>query len=253
MEYIANVSQAIEKNQFHLVKQLIKSINNYDEYHEHYEILLRYKDVKDNIISPELFIYTAEKYGVITIIDRWVVETLIHNYKQYFPDEKTRISINLSGISISNKEFVEYIIDLVSNSNIDPHFICFEITETAAVSQISQATKFISIMKKIGVKFALDDFGSGVSSFGYLKKLPVDYLKIDGSLIKNIVTEPSDRAIVNSVNRIAQMMGMKTIAEFVENEQILEVLAEIGVDYAQGYSIGKPINIEVSNLEMSKN
>lgn len=242
MEYIANVSQAIDQEQFYLVKQLIKSINTQDEDHEHYEILLRYKDEHGNIISPGLFIPAAEKYGVITIIDRWVVETLINNYQQYFPDQKTMVSINLSGISMSNKDFIEHVIDLISNSNIEPNYICFEITETAAVSQISQATKFMSTMKKLGVKFALDDFGSGFSSFGYLKTLPVDYLKIDGSLIKNIVTEPSDHAIVDSVNCIAQMMNMKTIAEFVENDQILQILAEIGVDYAQGYGIGKPIN-----------
>lgn len=253
MEYIANVSQAIEKEQFYLVKQLIKSINNLNEYHEHYEILLRYKDIHGNIISPALFIPIAEKYGVITIIDRWVVETLINNYQQYFPEQKTMVSINLSGISISNKEFVEYIINLVSNSNIDPHLICFEITETAAISQISQATKFILIMKKLGVKFALDDFGSGVSSFGYLKKLPVDYLKIDGSLVRNMITESSDRVIVDSINCVAQMMGMKTIAEFVENDQILKILAEIGIDYAQGYGIGKPIEISPSNLSIPKN
>ena len=127
---------------------------------------------------------------------------------------------------------------------MDLSYLCLEITETAAISQISPALEFIAKMRKLGVKFALDDFGSGVSSFCYLKDLPIDYLKIDGSLIKNIVTEPTDRAIVDSISCIAQVMGIKTIAEFVENDQILQILAEIGVDYAQGYGIGKPMSCQ---------
>ncbi|MEM9274500.1 MAG: EAL domain-containing protein, partial [Cyanobacteria bacterium P01_F01_bin.143] len=241
MEYIANVSQAIEQEQFYLSKQLIQSIDPQDKLHQHYEILLRYQDQDGKIISPGLFIPAAEKYGVITIIDRWVLETVVTKYKDYFPDQKTILSVNLSGISISNQEFINFVTNLLSSAEMDLSYLCLEITETAAISQLSQALEFISTMRKLGVRFALDDFGSGVSSFSYLKDLPIDYLKIDGSLIKNIVTEPSDRAIVDSISCIAQVMGIKTIAEFVENDEILQVLAEIGVDYAQGYGIGKPI------------
>jgi len=244
MEYIANVSQAIEKQQFYLAKQLIQSVDPQKRFHQHYEILLRYKDEDGNIISPGLFIPAAEKYGVITIIDRWVLETIINNHKNYFPDQKTMLSVNLSGISISNQEFIEFVVNLLNSTDMDLSYLCLEITETAAISQISQALEFIATMRKLGVKFALDDFGSGVSSFSYLKDLPIDYLKIDGSLIKNIVTEASDRAIVDSINCIAQIMGIKTIAEFVENDEILQILADIGVDYAQGYGIGKPVSCQ---------
>ena len=240
MEYIANISQALDNGYFYLVKQPIKAINKYSSY-QHYEILLRYNDPTGKKISPGAFIPAAEKYGVIMLIDRWVLEQVIKNYDRYFPDSKTMVSINLSGISLSNEDFIEYAISTVKKANINPQNICFEITETAAISQLVKATEFINSMKQLGVKFALDDFGSGVSSFGYLKNLPVDYLKIDGSLIKNIATEPSDRAIVDAINCIAQIMGMETIAEFVENPEILAILAEIGINYAQGYGVGKPV------------
>jgi len=247
MEYISNVSQAIEQQQFYLVKQQIKSIDQQDSC-PHYEILLRYQDKTGKNISPGLFIPAAEKYGVITIIDRWVLETIVKNYHNYFPHQKTTISVNISGISISNSDFTEFVLNLFNSSNIDPSLVCLEITETAAISQLSQALKFISTMKKLKVKFALDDFGSGLSSFSYLKDLPIDYLKIDGSLIKNIVTEASGRAIVDAINCVAKKMQIKTIAEFVENEQIFQVLAEIGVDYAQGYGIHKPEKCEQRTL-----
>ena len=247
MDYISSVSQAIEQQQFYLVKQQIKSINPHDS-HQHYEILLRYKDRKGKNIPPGLFIPAAEKYGVITIIDRWVLETIVKNYNSYFPDGQTTISVNISGISISNNDFIDFVLNLFKSSNINPRYVCFEITETAAISQMSQALKFISTMKKLKVKFALDDFGSGLSSFSYLKDLPIDYLKIDGSLIKNIVTETSNYAIVDAINSIAKKMKIKTIAEFVENEQIHQLLAEIGVDYAQGYGIHKPEKCELRAL-----
>lgn len=250
MEYISNVSQAIEQQQFCLVKQKIQAIDPDNSNYQHYEILLRYKDEQGNNISPALFIPFAEKYGVITIIDRWVLETTIRNYQEYFPDQQTIVSINLSGISISNKNFIDFVINLFKSVDIDLSYICLEITETAAISQMSQALEFISRVRQLGVKFALDDFGSGVSSFQYLKELPIDYLKIDGSLVKNIVTEKSDRAIIDSINCISQMMGIKTIAEFVENEEILSILAEIGVDYAQGYGIGKPELCEKHSLSI---
>ena len=251
MEYISNVSQAIEKEQFYLVKQKIQAIDQDNSNYQHYEILLRYTDDQGNNIPPGLFIPFAEKYGVITIIDRWVVETAIKNYKAYFPDQKTIISINLSGISISNKGFIDFVINLLKSVDMDLSYICFEITETAAISHMSQALEFISRIRQLGVKFALDDFGSGVSSFQYLKELPIDYLKIDGSLVKNIVTEASDRVIIDSINCIAQMMGINTIAEFVEDEQILSILSEIGVNYAQGYGIGKPELCEKIKLPLA--
>ncbi|GDY28311.1 hypothetical protein AHAT_42010 [Agarivorans sp. Toyoura001] len=239
MGYIANVAQAIEQNQFYLVKQVIAPLDKNSD-SKHYEMLIRYRDEHGNIIPPNLFIPAAEKHSVITIIDQWVLETVFKRYHQYFPDGNTVVSINLSGISLSNDEFVNKVVELVKHSSINPKNICFEITETAAISQLTRALEFMREMKALGIRFALDDFGSGASSFGYLKSLPVDYLKIDGSLIINIVSEATDRAIVESINAIAHMMNMKTVAEFVENQEIQNVLAEIGVDYVQGYGIGKP-------------
>jgi len=152
------------------------------------------------------------------------------------------VSINLSGLSISNGDFINNLSLLIANSDVPPSNICFEITETAVISNLSHALDFINKMKQIGIKFALDDFGSGASSFGYLKQLPVDFLKIDGSLVKNLTSEPTDQAIVKSIHDIAKMMEMETIAEFVENEEILTILKHIGVNHVQGYGIGKPVD-----------
>ena len=243
MGHIANVSQAIKENRFYLVKQLIKPIVNNGQQRRHYELLLRLKDRSGNLIKPEEFIPVAERYGVITIVDRWVLKATLDAYTKYFAAERALVSINLSGASINDERFTNFAIDLIEKSQVSGECLCFEITETAAISQISHAQKFISKMKALGVKFALDDFGSGVSSFGYLKSLSVDYLKIDGSLIKAIINEDYDRAIVNSINEVAHLMGIKTIAEFVENDRILKRLTEISIDYAQGYVTGKPIAI----------
>lgn len=238
MSYIANVGQAIVNNQFYLMKQVISGAKDSNK-HTHYEVLIRYKDEHGNVISPVLFIPVAEKFGVISVIDEWVVTTVLDNFEQYFFGVGC-VSINLSGLSLSNEPFIERIIQHLEESKVDPTLLCFEITETAAISNMRCALAFISKMKALGIRFALDDFGSGASSFGYLKSLPVDYLKIDGSLVKNMLTEPVDRAIVESIHDIAQMLGMKTIAEFVENDEIKQALADIGVDYVQGYGIGKP-------------
>ena len=244
MAYIANVSQIIEENRFYLVKQPIATVNNYGNVSSHYEVLLRLKDEQGNLIPPGQFIPVAERYGVISIIDKWVLETTLKCYKQIASSQKVLVSINLSGASINNDRFTNYALDCIAKSEIDPQYICFEITETTAISQLDRAKNFIQAMKELGVKFALDDFGSGVASFAYLKNLPVDYLKIDGSLVKNIAQEKNDKAIVNLINEIAHMMNIKTIAEFVEDDETLAQLKEIGIDYAQGYGIARPSDLE---------
>lgn len=240
MGYIANVTQVIEKNQFYLVKQAIKPVSTTSECCHHYELLVRYKDEMGKHIPPNLFIPAAEKHGVIGMIDEWVLTTVFNRYKEYFPDGNTLVSVNLSGMTLSNDDLIVKIKQLIETSGVNAKNICFEITETAAISQLSHALEFIGAMKAIGVKFAIDDFGSGASSFAYLKNLPVDYLKIDGSLIKNITNESTDRAIVASIHSIAHMMGMKTIAEFVENDKVRAVLETMGIDYVQGYGVGIP-------------
>lgn len=237
--YISDIAGALENDQFFLAKQLIHPLNP-DENTLHYEILLRYKDKDGNAISPAVFIPAAEKHGLITLIDKWVVFNVLSKYKTLFPDDNPTVSINLSGVSVSNSGFLEEVLDIVSQVDMDMSKVCFEITETAVVSHINRAVTFINELKKTGCQFALDDFGSGSSSYSYLKTLPVDYLKIDGSLIKSIVSEPIDQTIVRSINEIAHEMDMKTIAEFVENDQIMNLLDSIGVDYGQGYGIHKP-------------
>lgn len=243
MGHIANVSQAIKENRFYLVKQLIKPLVDDGQQRQHYELLLRLKDRNGNLITPEEFIPVAERYGVITIVDRWVLEATLDCYQEHFAPGQDLVAINLSGASINDERFTNFALNLIKNSNVPGECLCFEITETAAITQINYAQKFIAAMKDLGVKFALDDFGSGLSSFAYLKHLPIDYLKIDGSLVKAIPDEEFNRAIVHSINEVAHLMGIKTIAEFVETDQILEHLGEISIDYAQGYITGRPIAI----------
>ena len=243
MSHVANVSQAIKENRFYLVKQLIKPIIDRGEKRNHYELLLRLKDRKGNLITPEEFIPVAERYGVITIVDRWVLEATLKSYPQYFAARQDLVSINLSGASINDERFTSFAVEAIEKSQVPGDCLCFEITETAAISQMSHAQKFMQAMKELGVKFALDDFGSGLSSFSYLKNLPIDYLKIDGSLVTAIPDQEYDRAIVSSINDVAHLMGIKTIAEFVETDQILEHIGKISIDYAQGYITGKPIAI----------
>lgn len=243
MGHVANVSQAIQENRFYLVKQLIQPVGNGSQQRPHYELLLRLRDRQGKIITPQQFIPVAERYGVITTVDRWVLETTLNCYAQHFASEKALVSINLSGSSINDERFTNYALDLIQKSQIPGECLCFEITETAAISQMNHARQFIQAMKNLGVKFALDDFGSGVSSFGYLKNLSVDYLKIDGSLVKAMLEQEYDRVIVNSIIEVAHLMGIKTIAEFVENESILKRLKETSIDYAQGYITGEPVEI----------
>ena len=245
MGHVANVSQAIKENRFYLVKQLIKPMVDKLEPRQHYELLLRLKDRAGKAISPEEFIPVAERYGVITIVDRWVLKTALDSYHKYFSAPHDLVSINLSGASINDERFTSFATELIENSQVPGSCLCFEITETAAIAQMNHAQKFMLAMKKLGVKFALDDFGSGLSSFSYLKNLPIDYLKIDGSLITGIPNEEYDRAIVTSINEVAHLMGIKTIAEFVETEPILEHIAKISIDYAQGYITGKPVAINI--------
>lgn len=239
MARIANISQALEENRFFLMQQPIQSLTQLGGT-PHVEILLRLIDEHGKVISPGHFIPIAERYGMIALIDRWVVETVIKQYDRLFPQAKPLVSINLSGASLSDNRFIEFVLKLIHQSTLDPHRLCFEITETAAISHLEQVKIFIKELKTIGVKFALDDFGSGVSSFGYLRSLPVDFLKIDGSLVRHIVDERCDRTIVDLVHQVAHMMGMRTIAEFVEDTDILTQLKKMKIDYAQGYAVGEP-------------
>jgi diguanylate cyclase (GGDEF)-like protein/PAS domain S-box-containing protein len=241
MQWAARINNALEENRFELFRQTISPLQE-EEHGSHYEILLRMRDENGGIISPGLFIEAAERYSITPNIDRWVIRSAFR-WLVSEADERERLalcSINLSGQSLGDEKFLPFVVDQFQMSGIDATKICFEITETAAIASYSQANRFINALKELGCKFALDDFGTGLSSFGYLKHFPVDYLKIDGSFVKEILHDPIDREMVRSINEIGHLTGKKTIAEFAENEEIITMLRGMGVDYAQGYGVSEP-------------
>ncbi len=240
MHWVERINQALEEDQFCLYAQAIVPL--VDKPGKHYELLLRMKDVEGKIICPGAFLPAAERYNLISKLDHWVIENMFYvlSENSVFLNEVDFCSINLSGQSLTDQEILDLITSQLKKYCIPGEKICFEITETAAISNLDIATKFIASLRGLGCQFALDDFGSGLSSFAYLKNLPVDYLKIDGMFVKDIANDPINNAMVKSINEIGHIMGMQTIAEFVENDVIKGMLKEIGVDYAQGYGIGKP-------------
>lgn len=252
VQWVTRIHRALDEDRFLLYTQSIKPLVNSDK--KHFEILVRMKNEEGEIIPPGAFLPAAERYNLITKVDRWVInhtfQLLANNID--FLNDISFISINLSGTSLTEKNFMSDVIEQIQDSSIDATKICFEITETAAIANLNTATRFIKTLKQLGCSFALDDFGSGLSSFGYLKNLPVDFLKIDGMFVKDIVEDPINHAMVKSINEIGHVMGMKTIAEFVENNNIKTKLIEIGVNYAQGYGIEKPIAFDKILKKYSK-
>lgn len=224
MQWVARINQALDEDRFCLYAQAIVPLDGNGN--RHYELLIRMLDEKQKIISPSSFLPVAERYYLISKIDRWVIKKafslLIEN--SAFLNQIDYCAINLSGQSITEPDFLEFIISQLDNSGINANKICFEITETAAISNLTKAIKLITTLKKLGCHFSLDNFGSGLSSFGYLKNLPVNFLKIDGMFVRNIVDDPIDLAMVKSINGIGHVMGMQTIAEFVENDEIKGML-----------------------------
>ena len=220
----------------------IGSVNREAEDGAHYEILLRMRDENGGLFSPALFIEAAERYDKTPEIDRWVIRNTFR-WLVSEADERERLalcSINLSGKSLGDEKFLPFVVNQFQMSGLDATKICFEITETAAIASYSQANRFINALKELGCKFALDDFGTGLSSFGYLKHFPVDFLKIDGSFVKEILHDPIDREMVRSIAQIGRLTGKKTIAEFAENEEIITMLRGMDIDYAQGYGVSEP-------------
>ncbi|HAX79092.1 MAG TPA: bifunctional diguanylate cyclase/phosphodiesterase [Cyanobacteria bacterium UBA11372] len=249
MQLASQITKALEENRFCLYYQTIVPVANADAKGEHYEVLLRLYDETGKLVPPNLFIPAAERYNLMHLVDRWVINTLFSTQKEHYRQawdrcqrqgDRCLYAINLSGSSINDDQFIEFVRDQFSLYEIPPQVICFEITETVAITNLSKAVQFIQELKQLGCYFSLDDFGSGMSSFAYLKNLPVDYLKIDGEFVKDIVDDPTDLAMTEAINRVGQVMGIQTIAEFVENDAILDKLRMLGVNYAQGYGIAKP-------------
>jgi EAL domain-containing protein (putative c-di-GMP-specific phosphodiesterase class I) len=244
MQWAARINNALEENRFELFRMTIQPLQR-NESGAHYELLLRMKDEAGKIVSPDNFINAAERYGLTPAIDRWVIEHAL-GWLVSEAEELERLalcSINLSGQSLGDDKFLPFVINQFHKSGIDASKICFEITETAAIASFAQANRFIQALKELGCRFALDDFGTGLSSFGYLKHFPVDFLKIDGSFVKEILNDPIDREMVRSINEIGHLTGKQTIAEFAENVEIINMLRSLGVDYAQGYGIASPQRI----------
>lgn len=249
MQWIARLNHALQQNNFKLCVQPIMSLK--DGTSAHAEVLIRMLGEDNEIIPPGAFIPAAERYNLMPAIDKWVIETcfryMSQPHRKRQPDCETPdpilshcLSINLSGGSLNDDHLVPFIAKQLQRHAVDPTRICFEITETAAIRNFPKAKKFVNEIKKMGCLFSLDDFGTGLSSFSYLKNFPVDYLKIDGSFIKQLSRDNVDRAMVASINEIGHVMGIKTVAEFVEDEAILEMLRSIGIDFAQGIAVGEP-------------
>ena len=248
MHWTARISKALEEGRFQLYQQPIVGVTN--KKRKHLEILLRMIDEDGKVIPPGAFMPAAERYGLMPDIDRWVIHEVFRFIGKNAPDDPLQgteqiFAVNLSGDSINDGSLLEFILEQKKRHNISLHNICFEITETVAISNLSKASVFINELKEHGCQFALDDFGSGLSSFAYLKNLPVNYLKIDGSIVRDISRDMIDRTMVESIQQIGNVMHLKTIAEHVEDESTLNILQEIGVDYAQGFHLGRPQAIEV--------
>ena len=244
MVWLGRLKKAFEAGNFKLVAQPIHPLNAVEFQHafHHYETLIRLYDENNQPVAPDEFIPAAEYYSMMPRLDRWVVHNLIQALTQITQKEPLPVfAVNLSGQSLDESDFLKFVLDEIQQANINPAMLCFEITERVAIHNLDLARKFIKTLKDLGCSFSLDDFATGVSSFGYLKSLPVDYLKIDGSFIKDIINDVVAAEMVRSVNQVGHMMGIKVIAEYVENDQIIQLLREIGVDFGQGYGISKPI------------
>ncbi len=242
VQWVSRIVRGLDENRFRLYRQSITPLGTDAGTGEHFEVLIRMLDEDDRIVLPGAFFPAAERYGVTPNIDRWVLRNVL-TWLNDHPAERENLGlccINISGHTLVDEHFLNFVETQLDAHEVPANKLCFEITETAAISNLAVAKRFIAVLKARGCQFALDDFGSGLSSFAYLKNLDVDYLKIDGMFVRDMVDDPIDRAMVKSINEIGQVMGMKTIAEFVENDEIREQLRDIGVDYAQGYGIHKP-------------
>jgi EAL domain-containing protein (putative c-di-GMP-specific phosphodiesterase class I) len=259
MQWVHRLRLGLDNNSFELHAQAIVPLKR-DAPPEapFYEILMRIRD--GDLVMPAVFIPAAERYHLMPQIDRWVIYSTFQMLSRYY--ERTsrwagmlpaRFSVNLSGQSLGDEKLLEFIVSQLVRSRIEPANICFEITETAAIANLTRAHHFITRLKKMGCRFALDDFGSGLSSFGYLKSLPVDYVKIAGDFITDMADDAVDYAMVDAIAQIGHVMGLATVAESVESDAAIARLREVGVDYGQGLGLDRPKPLqEVLSLNESE-
>lgn len=252
MNWVHRIKSGLESNRFCLYSQEIRSLRDSDPSGLHVELLLRLRDENGGVISPNHFMPAAERYGLMPLIDRWVVrnafELIAAHLKCEGSESIQTCAINLSGVTFGDDDFVDYVSSQFTRYAVPPELICFEITESSAIANMTAAKRFIMALKRLGCRFSLDDFGTGMSSIAYLKHLPVDYIKIDGSFVREMLTSKIDCAMVEAIANIGKILGKDVIAEFVESTDIIEALQKIGVDHAQGYAIGRPKPFEKAAL-----
>ncbi len=240
MQWVSRVTSAVDEDRLVLHKQPILDLAAGDQAPHRHEVLVRMVDEDGRITLPGAFIPAAERYKLMPTVDRWVLTTLFERYHDLLNQPGHITFVNISGGTISDDGFLPLVRGLLERHGVEPAALCFEITETAAIANLGKAVPVFQALKAVGCSFALDDFGSGLSSFTYLKNLPVDFIKIDGEFVRDMVDDAIDRAMVEAINKIGHVMGLRTIAESVEDQQTLESLRALGIDYAQGYWIGHP-------------
>jgi len=248
---VSSVTDSLDTNQFQLYYQPICSTATEDAGPAYYEVLLRLPDMNGKVVLPADFIPTAERNGQMAAIDRWVIRTALESYQTFFIETSAKhIAINLSGASLNDSTLPEYIGEQLANFGVPRDCLCFELSDAAATNNLPQAKRLIKEAREIGCKFALDDFGNGLSSITNLKQLSVDYLKIDGSLVRNMLKDPSDHSLVKVINDLGHILGIQTIAECAEGNAVVTELREMGVDYTQGYATGAPLPLEAFVREL---
>jgi diguanylate cyclase (GGDEF)-like protein/PAS domain S-box-containing protein len=241
MEWVNRVRWAMAEGRMSLDYQELSSLGGATEEGAHFELLLRLHDEDGRPVPPGAFIPAAERYGLMPQLDRWVVDTAFANFDRLHPSGKVALcAINLSGPTVDDDDFAEFVLERLRTHAVPAHKVCFEITETAAVGNMPRVVRFITQLRAVGCRFALDDFGAGMSSFGYLKNLPVDMIKIDGSFIRELENDPMSFSIVRAVTQIGHQIGLKVIAEWVGSDATCELLRLLGVNYAQGYFLHEP-------------
>jgi diguanylate cyclase (GGDEF)-like protein len=242
MEWANRLRWAVDEHRLLLKYQEVWPLAAKDKGGPHIELLLRFRGEDGKLVVPGAFIPAAERYGLMPMIDRWVIEKAISNFDRLHPSgsDLQMATINLSGASVDDETLADRILELLEQYSVEPSRVCFEITETVAVRNLSRVARLIERLRSVGCRFALDDFGAGMSSFGYLKNLPVDFIKIDGSFIRDMLDDPMSEAIVRAVTDIGHRRGLQVIAEWVTGPKVVEALVDLGVDYGQGFALHEP-------------